>query len=352
MKKNSGLMNRYSLAILFLMVLLVGFGIVLTYAGSKWYGLFLIFVGLSFCLGFEELKASPLEIGIITVLGTKRPVLVKGLTLLCDWLPISIVGVVKVPAVVVDTDFEEPFTTRCIDGATIKVKVSINYKPDTCDDAYGVSDPKTAGEKLIIYDEIGQKDGADDLLREMAENIVGEVAKRKGYVWMLSNKAAIDTYLKMYLEGQTLPIIEVERELVTKNTIIPDDKLLLTAVGNIRSMGIKIVSIQTQPTADDEIVKADNDRVLEKIQKDTDVEDINTHITTINNLIAADIKNRDELIRRKNAGENVTIPPPLTFKDAEQIVDRQKALKKGVRTVIDSTGNIVTLNTAGGGGKK
>jgi hypothetical protein len=284
-------------------------------AFQKFSGFIPLTLGALLCLGFKELKPSPLETGIITVLGKKVPVLVKGWVLLLDWLPIDIIGVVVIIGRTFSKDFKEAdrIIARCFDGTTVTGSVSITLVPDMEDDPVGTIDWMSGGDKMILYDDNGQEEG---VLRQVADMIVDhikEIAKLPGhdYKWMVSEVVMIDESLKVRLQGK------------------PHDTML--ALGNLRTMGVKFVNVQTNLVASKAVQDADEDKAIEDLQRASEAKNTKTYVANVKKLMDAD-------------------PGKLTFAEAAVIFDKVQTLKAGVRTVIEA-GNLVTFTTPPKGGK-
>lgn len=294
---------------------------------QRWIGFIPLTMGGLLCLGFRQLKASPVEVGIITVFGDKVPVVVdEGLTLLLDWLPFDIIGIIIIEAETKNEDFKDRVSARCSDGATVTGTVSVTFRPDYDDDDPAVvANPMSAGEKLILYANSGQRKGVIEQLDDIIVDCVKEIARKDGhtpdghtYEWMSSNPG------------------EIAKILRAKLCDIPPDST--SALGSAKRMGIKIINIQVELIPSDKVSKTDEDKVVERLQRQAELEDITTYKLQVDELRNGFVEDN----RLRVARGELPIPVP-SYEEICAWVDKQRTLKEGKRTVIEA-GKLVNFN--------
>ena len=314
--------NRYSIGLLIVMITSALIGIVLLIFQMLTGFFFLLIAGL-LCLGFKELKPSPLQIGIITVFGIKQPITVKGQTLVLDWLPINIIGVIPVEARTVNLKFTDGVRARCADGATVTGEISITYVPIQ------------TGNNPILYDDIGQEKGVNEMLKDLAVDHIKEIARKDtthtpkghGYEWMTTNPQIISLLLTERLLGKS-PMVG------------------MNALGDTRTMGIKITTIKIDLIPSDSIRDTDEDNVKEDLQKKAEKKDLETFREMVDELYSSFVRNNET--RKANSQPELPIP---SYEELGKIVDKQKTLKAGARKVIEA-GNLVTFTNTEVASKK
>ena len=144
--------------------------------------------------GIKLIPANPPNVGILTVGGTRIPVIIReSIVLLAPYWPL-LIDVILVPVVRQDEDFE--YTgVRCKGqevgqaGGAVLIKVSVTYQPD-----YGVPD---SGTLITQYLNAGGKEGVNHILAD----VIGKTSRNIAglYTWeeLIFLQAALEAALLM-----------------------------------------------------------------------------------------------------------------------------------------------------------
>ena len=238
-------------------------------------------------LGYKELSGSqPREMGIITLYGKRTSARVEGLILLLDWLPMNIIGVSIFNMQIDDRDsvITPEKSIRCADGVRMIGVVSMAL----------------------------QANGAN-----MCPSWLKDIAKTPGRTYQ-------------FMEDQN---IEVAKQLRTR---LEDPN---NSLGGIANLGVTIRKLEVilRPLSDD-IIKADQDQVVEVLERKAEEADTET----INNQVLKRLK-AYEVWAGNDAAKIKLIP---TWKQLREEVVFERLAKDKKVTIIQG-GRNVNLNTVG-----
>ena len=216
--------------------------------------------------GFREPESSPSRVWIITFLGKKTDCLSRSTTMLLDWLPLKIVSYVELLLEKIDHDFLLKKPVFCKkDGGYIYGFVSVSMEPDCDDDPDSVplDQRKSGAEKLSDFNNAGEMKGIktqlDDILTSWIEQIANEDGNEKTTVWMETNGNEISEILLRRISGQ-------EGIPGHGNSHLDD----------VRGLGVKFTKLQAVLSTDKDVIRARNDKLVEKAQRSAEKFDTET----------------------------------------------------------------------------
>ncbi len=271
------LLNRYSCSLLFVMIILLGWGSVGLFNGN-YLCIVPFLLGVLMFQGFKQPKeAMPRRVWLLTFLGQMTTVKVDKLTLLLDWIPaIKVIGYVEFTMKQVDKDITLAKPVRCQDGQYIIGSVSISVLPDEYDDPSGFVDTqnnwKTGGEKLRDFANVTGGDVTqifpqlDDILTTWIQVIAND--KRSEY--MEKSSRELQETLLGYISGEKGAPHE------SGNSTLDD----------IRGFGIRIKKLQPVLRPQDKVIDSRVDIQVQNAKREAQ-----TYGTeTVNNQIAERLK--------------------------------------------------------------
>ena len=263
-------------------------------------------------LGYKELSGSqPREMGIITLYGKRTLARVEGLTLLLDWLPMNLIGVSIFNMQIDDRDsvITPEKSIRCIDGVRMIGVVSMALQAN--------------GTNLDKFDDAKSMDGifkiTDDMcpswLKDIAQTSGGPTAPVRTYQWMEDQNIEVAKQLRLRLED-------------------PNNSL-----GGIANLGVTIRKLEVilRPLSDD-IIKADQDQVVEVLERKAEEADTQT----INKQVVLRLKAYEDWAG--NDAAKIKLIPTWNKLREEVVFER---LAKDKKVTIIQGGRNVNLNTVG-----
>ena len=297
--------NKYSLTLFFIQLLCLLVGSVMLICYNLWGLIPFIWGGLMF-LGYKELSGSqPREMGIITLYGKRTSARVEGLILLLDWLPMNIIGVSIFNMQIDDRDsvITPEKSIRCADGVRMIGVVSMALQAN--------------GANLDRLDDAKGMDGIFKITDDMCPSWLKDIAKTPGRTYQ-------------FMEDQN---IEVAKQLRTR---LEDPN---NSLGGIANLGVTIRKLEVilRPLSDD-IIKADQDQVVEVLERKAEEADTET----INNQVLKRLK-AYEVWAGNDAAKIKLIP---TWKQLREEVVFERLAKDKKVTIIQG-GRNVNLNTVG-----
>lgn len=300
-EKENEMRNKYSITLLAIMGTLMTVGAISLFHGFLW-GFIPLILGMLMLQGFKELSGSnPREMGLIKFMGIRTTTRVEGITFLLDWLPIEIVGVTKFDMRQEDKNFTIE-SIRCCDGVRMTGIASISLLADP-DNLGALDDAKLTK---------GVQDLVDEMvvvwLQEIAENSVALDGGENSYKWMESHSKELGNKLREKLEHGEGDLVDIE------------------------NLGVRIykLSVKLKPVSQD-IIKADEDFIVERLQRKSEVEDtitVNTQTEERLKFLVSDWEKCGKLGRRP------------TFDDARKQIFNERLAKAGKFSKVVNKGGI------------
>ncbi len=238
--------------LLTVVLLSISIGSIFLYYGN-WYGMLLLLPALVF-LGVRTPNPDKQEVWLLSFLGIRTVIVVRVITILIP--KIIEKNVISTEVIDINYKIEEPI--RCKDGYYLKKgNISTSWRPDDKDDPIGRNGEKkkgwkTAGQKLLLWDNIGKTGGAKKQLEDISRAGYKMVAMEFEHDVLVSSPPEVEHRLRQIITGGD------------GNYITVDDA---------SNFGVKFTKLRSNVTADEKVVDAANRKKVEELRRDSALED-------------------------------------------------------------------------------
>ena len=320
-----GFCNRFSGILIVVMALLLVRGMNMILNGNNTQvlvGALMILAGTSLIKGIKAPdQTETKKAWIISFLGKPTDVVVDSMTLVLDWLPISVIDIIEVEMTLVTHKYKADKQIRCHDGGYLIAEATLSFQPDG----------KT-GTTLFQYVSAGGKENVITQIEGSLTTWLQDFVQQKEWEepekpnvpatkhqitadWMENNSLKIGKYIENKLTGASGAHDESGNDLRDDN-----------ALADIRNLGIKIVNFVLFITPPDEVIKARNDVAVQKAKQQARLANSAGFNTQI--------EERAKLYRGKKAKPNK--------EDQQQILDENLIVDGKLTGVINRGGINVT----------
>lgn len=235
--------------LIFLVLLMAGL-IVLAFS---WWGIPLILLSLaSLVFSIKRIQAKPPHVGLVTILGERKPIVKKeGLRLLAPHPFRFIYDVIPIKAERINVDFsfkdirtrqrEKELTGEVIEkskklilaGGELEVNISLTYNPDYRVDAKHPE--KNPGERLIAYINSGEESGVNNIIHDLIAEDIRQMAAEKSWEEITFATDELKWRLVKKLTGRAPKDVKNKEEVE-----LLEGELKLNGFSDIADLGIAI----------------------------------------------------------------------------------------------------------------
>lgn len=332
--------NKYSLSLLGITAVLLLYSIWWLIASPfpvDMLGLIpLIFSSLMFYHGFQSPTlasntssgsggaSSSRKIWLLTVFGRQVDVMIEGLTFICDWLGVEIVGAVEVDMEQFSKNFKTKKRILCkkkekngelVNDGYVDLQIDMAFTPNA-------SDGPSALWKFV---NAGQRDGVLNIVDGLITPLAVEIGSTHSNNWMETQTLELNALLLNRIKGR-----------LNGNASATD----IDTTDDLRDLGVTITKFNASATPKDTVITHRDDLLVEEAQRVSQKLDTDT--------MNERIEKRIELLTKSRKDANGNMVPGLSYaealKKARKQIFEEQALKQDKLTIIQNKGGVNLAN--------